>query len=182
MMKKIVMLVLSVIMIFSLISVNTADAKENNKESLNNLLTNEVIFSMKQERFRYKGITLDALNQTIQKNFGKPDKLIAKNNNGISITQNIYTTKNKNKFDFYTTHFKGDEKYDRLKYLTISINNKNLKFSKIYPIVKKPSQITKYKNYYEYYYTEYFRLKLKKIDGELYITNIYYASLGSLPE
>lgn len=181
-MKKIVISVFSVIMILSLISVSSADAKENKKESLNNLLTNKVIYSMKQEHLKYKDITLDTLNQTIQKNFGKPDKLIVNKNNGVTITQNLYTTKNKNKFNFYTTHFKGDEKFDRLRYLTISLNNKNLKFSKIAPVVKRPSQIKKIKNYYEYYYTVYFKLKLKKIDGELYVTNIYYASLDSLPE
>lgn len=181
-MKKTIISILSIIMFFNIFTVHNANAIEKKKESLNNLLSTEILYSMKQERLNYKGITLDTLNQNIQKKFGKPDKISVNTKNGITITQNKYTTKNKNTFNFYTVYFDDEKQYDRFRYLEVTIRNKNLKFSSIYPSIKKPYTITKKNNSYDYIYNEYFRLKLKKIDGELYVSKVFYASLGSLPE
>lgn len=181
-MKKKLNYFIIVCMAFNFLLTPSTFASTKKKENLNELTSKQTILSMKNASLNYKSITLDSLNKDIYNDFGKPDKKVINKNKFIVTTQNIYTTKNNNKYTLYTNHDVGSEKYDRLRYVVIDIYNKNLKLSDMDKRIQKPYKIKKYKNYSEYLVSDYLTLHVKKINNHNYVTSIYYASLSSLPE
>lgn len=181
-MKKIFLSLLTLLILLAAFTELPVSASSKQKVSTDNLLKKNIILSMKQGNLNYKKIRLYSLKNNIYSVFGNPDNVTKEQVKNYVYSTHNYLNKSGNKISFVTLYNKNEKKYDRLIHIDMKIKNKKLKFEKFTKDIGKSYYKIKGKNYINCVYNTYLTVRIKKIDGQYYVSNIRFASLDGILE